>query len=418
MSYAITPVDGAYTNTDLAADYPATYSFVLMSAWFEMKADLSGFQMIAENTVSGSDASNGVAILLDSPLTGGAALTITVGNGVLQSGGTQQAFGFISWDASGLETGVYYNILVSVDGPGNVAQAYINDAVLPPTESTWFTSSTITRPTGQASNPLAILANENFLGTNPCVADAFWDTPSGFFDLDDEANRRKFINADGSPVFLGDNGQIPLGHSPLIYLSVPTGGVATDFNINRGSLGGNFNGSGTLCIPGPTPTPTPTPAPAPIPKFEIGNWRGAVGINWKGMALVGDAFAGMIGLSDFDSFTEYGNAMEFLVTSPNVQKDRLRVFIRLFEVDVQSGVGDTTGPASDPQLLLDFSKDGGMTWQPQLMARSMGKTGEYRRRLRWISLGSSRTWVMRLRCSDPVRRVIIGTFIDTGIGTG
>lgn len=193
-------------------------------------------------------------------------------------------------------------------------------------------------------------------------------------------------------------------------------GYTADFDIP--SIG-NMTSAVTLRPPS-TPTPTPTPAPGPIaPVFGGGGqWRGQVGVNWKGMALVGDATAGLIGLSDFDSFTEYGNTMEMLVTSPNVQKDRLRVFIRLFEVDVQSGVGDTTGPASDPQLLLDFSKDGGMTWQPQLMARSMGKTGEYRRRLRWVNLGSSRTWVMRLRCSDPVRRVIIGTFIDTGIGTG
>lgn len=418
MSYAITPIDGAYTNTDLAADYPATYPFVLMSAWAEMKPDISGFQMIALSTNVSEDAINGVGVRLDSP-SPFASLTITVGNGVPQGTGVPvEFFGFIRFDASSLEANIYYNIIVSIDGPGNVAQCYVNDAVLPLAEMTWFSASMITRPTGIGADPIAILAENNFLGTNPCVADALWDTPGSFFDLDIEANRRKFINADGSPVFLGDNGQIPLGHQPLIYLSVPTGGVTSDFNINRGTLGGSFDGNGTLCIPGPTPTPTPTPAPAPIPNFEIGRWRGAVGVNWKGMALVGDAFAGVVGRSDFENFTEYGNAMEFLVTSPPIQKDRMRMFLRLLEVDVQSGVGDATGPASDPQLMLGFSKDGGMTWQPQLMARSMGKAGEYRRRLRWINLGSSRAWVLRLTCSDPVRRVIIGTFVDVGVGTG
>lgn len=205
------------------------------------------------------------------------------------------------------------------------------------------------------------------------------------------------------------------------YQTNATLGTTIAYNVTYSDPSfGCMASSLTLRAFGSTPPPTPTPAPGPIaPVFgSAGQWRGQVGINWKGMALVGDATAGMIGLSDFGSFTEYGNTMELLVTSPPIQKDRLRLFLRLFEVDVQAGVGDTTGVAADPKLLLDFSKDGGMTWQPQLMARSMGAVGEYRRRLRWINLGSSRAWVMRLRCSDPVRRVIIGAFVDTGVGTG
>lgn len=164
-------------------------------------------------------------------------------------------------------------------------------------------------------------------------------------------------------------------------------------------------------------TTLPQPAtPAILP--TLGAWRANCGVNWMGMALVGDMYSGVIGLSDFTNFTEYGNPMRLLITSPPIQSDRKRVFIRRFEVDVQTGVALESGQGSDPQLRLDWSKDGGMTFGPQLMSRSMGKTGEYAKRLRWLSLGESRAWVLRLTCTDPVRRTIIGTYIDQAVGTG
>ena len=257
------------------------------------------------------------------------------------------------------------------------------------------------------------------------------------------------------------------------------------------------------------------PPPEPVTPPTLGSWRGQVGINWLGMALVGDAYTGVLGLSDFGSFTEYGNIMRLLVTSPPIHEDRKRVFIRRFEVDVQSGVGTAAitqsrgspgpvsimvswsavptppspvtvlsytlqwsphglnqwqtiqglglstvignltsgatydfqvaalysnglgpyspivigGPclglpagtltipaATNPNLMLDWSGNGGMTWSEQIIWRQMGASGQYKRRLRWLNLGQSRSWVLRLTCTDPVRRAIIGTYLDVGVG--
>lgn len=62
-----------------------------------------------------------------------------------------------------------------------------------------------------------------------------------FLDFSVEANRRKFIDASGDPVYLGATGQLPTGTAPLIYLPnrVLTAG------INAGS-GGNFTDTGTF----------------------------------------------------------------------------------------------------------------------------------------------------------------------------
>jgi hypothetical protein len=165
----------------------------------------------------------------------------------------------------------------------------------------------------------------------------------------------------------------------------------------------------------PAPPPTPVIGPGTI-SGPLGGWRGIVGINWQGLALLGDAWAGIVGLSDFDAFTEYGNPMVMLVTSPPIQNDRKRIFIRKFELDIQAATADLDTP--DPQLNLDYSRDGGMTWKPLLIRRSMGQIGQYTKRLRWLNLGESRAWVLRITISDPVRRTIIGAYVDLAAGIG
>lgn len=62
-----------------------------------------------------------------------------------------------------------------------------------------------------------------------------------YIDLSDAANRAKFMNPDGSPKFLGDDGSGPTGNQPLTYFRFRPG-EATGTNL--GSIG-NFTSSGT-----------------------------------------------------------------------------------------------------------------------------------------------------------------------------
>ena len=104
--------------------------------------------------------------------------------------------------------------------------------------------------------------------------------------------------------------------------------------------------------------------------------------------------------------------MYALVTSPPVHNDRRRIFIPRFEIDVESGVGNVDCCGTNPLWMLDVSKDGGRTFGPQQVFRSMGRLGQYTQRLRWLRLGQARQWIFRLQSTDPVRRVIIGTYYD------
>lgn len=150
---------------------------------------------------------------------------------------------------------------------------------------------------------------------------------------------------------------------------------------------------------------------------SMGRWRVSCGIDCYGMILVGDAYTGNIGFLDSTVYTEYGNLSQAYMISPAIFSDKKRVFMRRFELDVESGIGTTTGQGSDPQFMLDYSDDGGRTWSTLQVWDSAGQIGAYRTRLRWLRMGNFRQRVLRLTISDPVVRTIIAAHVDVGLGS-
>lgn len=144
-------------------------------------------------------------------------------------------------------------------------------------------------------------------------------------------------------------------------------------------------------------------------------WRGIAYVWAYQKHLIGDAFQGRMGELDMDTFTEYGDTMVGTLTGPPVHRDRHRIFHRRFELDIESGVGTTTG--GTPQLWLDYSDDGGRTWSLRKPFFSMGKIGEYRQRVRWLRLGQSRSRIYRATVSDAVKRTLIAAHLDLEEGS-
>jgi hypothetical protein len=62
-------------------------------------------------------------------------------------------------------------------------------------------------------------------------------------------------------------------------------------------------------------------------------------------------------------------------------------------------------------MTLEVSKDGGHSWGSE-KTRSMGKIGEYRKRVIWRRLGRAYDFVFRLRTTDPVKTTIVGAWVD------
>lgn len=146
-------------------------------------------------------------------------------------------------------------------------------------------------------------------------------------------------------------------------------------------------------------------------------WRVSCGINCYGKILVGDAYNGNIGFLQENTHTEYDNLLQAYMVAPVIHSDRKRVFMYKFELDIQTGVGLTTGQGSDPQYMLDWSDDGGRSWSLLQPWSSAGMVGQYLKRLRWLRLGQFRQRVMRLTISDPVDRVVISSTAELNVGS-
>lgn len=123
--------------------------------------------------------------------------------------------------------------------------------------------------------------------------------------------------------------------------------------------------------------------------------------------LVSDYRNGNIYELDANTYTDNGEYAPMEVRTKHIWNDDKYLSVSNLQIDVQAGVGLTTGQGSDPQLMLDVSKNGGNTFKAVSWS-SMGKVGQYTQRVIWRNLGAARDWVLKLRITDPVKRVITG----------
>lgn len=134
-------------------------------------------------------------------------------------------------------------------------------------------------------------------------------------------------------------------------------------------------------------------------------WRANCAIQAYNKTFIGDANSNKIGYLDADTFTEFGDPIVMELAWAPIHMNGRRGFMPKFAVNMQTGVGITTGQGSDPQIMMDYSDDGGRTWSPELW-KTLGAKGNYRTRVEWDRLGSFYNRVMRVRVSDPVRRTM------------
>lgn len=150
---------------------------------------------------------------------------------------------------------------------------------------------------------------------------------------------------------------------------------------------------------------------------ELGAWRPRWHCFGFNKSLWLDAQTGVV----YESNIEFVNDVDDLL----IQRQRVtgticagnqQLDIGDFELLMQVGVGNpaasaATDPGVNPQIWLEISRDGGMTWGRARMA-SIGREGAYSLRVRWQSNGSGRKIVFRVTCADPVHLRIMGAELD------
>jgi hypothetical protein len=130
---------------------------------------------------------------------------------------------------------------------------------------------------------------------------------------------------------------------------------------------------------------------------------------FAGKHLVGDWENGNIYEYDLDTYSDNGNPLPAVRTTSTMQDGLEEMRNITFQLDMDTGVGLTTGQGSDPQAMLRWSKDGGRTWSSALW-RTFGQIGEYARRCIWHRIGGGERMVIDVTITDAVPRRITGAF--------
>lgn len=141
----------------------------------------------------------------------------------------------------------------------------------------------------------------------------------------------------------------------------------------------------------------------------LNNYRCWFSANCYGGDIFGNGYNGKLYRPDMDVNTEDGEVIPVTIELPSLQTDRTKSTIYSFEAQIQAGVGNSSD--TDPQIILQYSKDGGNTYSPEL-SRSMGAVGEYLTRCIWRMGVSFRQLQIRLLLPSLAQRFMISYVAD------
>lgn len=151
---------------------------------------------------------------------------------------------------------------------------------------------------------------------------------------------------------------------------------------------------------------------SPVKSNGMGRQRCEIGVQYLNRTVVSDYSNGRLYKLNPDTYSENGETLEVEMTSDTVRlPDGERFPVDCLRLEIETGVGLSSGQGSDPQLMLQVSRDGGNTWGSE-MWRSAGRIGEYGRRVEWRRLGSSDQFTFKIRMTDPCKRAFVSAAIN------
>lgn len=156
---------------------------------------------------------------------------------------------------------------------------------------------------------------------------------------------------------------------------------------------------------------------ASYPEPYDNRWRGNCYAFFDGKHIIGDYNNGKLYELDFDTYTDDSETIRRVRTAIAIKKEGRRLCHHELQLFFESGTGLDGGvQGEDPQIMLQYSDDGGHTWSSEYW-RSVGKIGEYANRARWTRLGSSRHRNYKIAVSDPVKWVLFDANLEVSIGS-
>jgi hypothetical protein len=147
-----------------------------------------------------------------------------------------------------------------------------------------------------------------------------------------------------------------------------------------------------------------------LKSYGIERDKGERAINLINKILITDYANGNIYRVSDTVYDDNGSPLVMEISGKHVFYGDDKFSVSELFIDMETGVGLATGQGSNPQIMLQTSRDGGHTFGNEQW-KTFGRVGEYVR-VAWSRLGRSRDFVFRLVISDPVKRCIIGAWIS------
>jgi hypothetical protein len=130
-----------------------------------------------------------------------------------------------------------------------------------------------------------------------------------------------------------------------------------------------------------------------------------------GKHLVGDRENGKIYELSPTVYTDVGDPIRRLRSSPHVANSTRIITYNEFVLDMETGMGLQAGQGSYPKVMLQASNNGGKTWGSERW-ETAGAVGQYKRRVHWHRLGSSRDRCFRIIFTDPIPVCLVNAHLD------
>lgn len=143
-------------------------------------------------------------------------------------------------------------------------------------------------------------------------------------------------------------------------------------------------------------------------KSGTGRHRGEIQLNFLEQSYVTDYENGKLYKFREGVYTDDGQPIAREFTGRHQATGNFSFLSKLW-LEMEAGVGLLTGQGRDPQLMMQYSKDGGNTWSDEVWV-NFGEIGQYGARAVFNRLGRARDWTFRFRVTDPVKSVFIGAY--------
>lgn len=145
-------------------------------------------------------------------------------------------------------------------------------------------------------------------------------------------------------------------------------------------------------------------------------YQGTSIISAYGKNIVADADNGNVYELDLNTYTNNGDPLQRIRVTQSVSGDLLgakgkRVQMSCLKLIMETGVGLIAGQGDNPCIMIEYSDDGGNTWNGGSWPR-VGRLGEFTLQVEWFDLGSFYERIFRISTTDPVNYSVYSATID------